>query len=546
MSAKADEDDKIDILIVDDRPEGRLTLEAVLDGLGYTCYQAASGIEAIKMVTERDFAVILLDVQMPGMDGFETARCINEIESAKNTSIIFITAINKEEAHVYRGYDCGAVDYIFKPFDPLILKSKVAVLVELYDKNKKIKRQARLLVEAEQRERSRQLAEMELKNLRQYQDLANSVPHIVWRTGVNRSADYFNRIWFEYTGFASDKSMGHGWQKAFNASDLALILSIWDKAQERNENFEGEGRIRNGRDDEPERWHLIRGVLQRDSEFRPAGWIVTCTDIHGRKQATEELERQAKELLRSNKELEQFAFSASHDLQEPLRKILNFGDLLKSEGTGISDKGREYLTRIQGAASRMSELIDNLLRYSRIVTKEKAFEPVDLNRTVKNALLNLELQIKTANAEVSVGSLPTVFASRVSMSQLFQNLISNAIKFRSECAPQIRIDAERDGDEWSFSVRDNGIGIDPSHFERIFGIFQRLHTWHKYPGTGMGLAIVKKIVEGHNGSIWVDSELGKGSTFRFRLPVYKPDNTTPDTVFFDSIEASENKSSLLA
>ncbi len=500
------ESEKINILLVDDRPEGRLALQAVLDNPQYNCLQAASGPEALQIVSNVDVAIILLDVQMPGMDGFETASRVHQIENAKNASIIFITAINKEEVHVYHGYDCGAVDYIFKPFDPQLLRLKVGVLVNLFRKNRKISEQAALLLEAEQQNRARE-----------YRDLSDAVPHIIFKTKADGEAYYFNKVWNTYTGMSSEQSGGTNWQMTFHPEDLIRLLDAWQDAREQSTDFEVEARIGKPSADKG-RWHIVRGVPEKN-ERGAIGWILTCTDIQYHKEAEQKLARQAIELTRSNKELEQFAISASHDLQEPLRKIMNFGDLLKMSATNLDEKSMDYLARIQNGARRMSALIENLLRYSRISPSEKMLEQVDLNEVVHDACLNVELELKHAGGRIESEPMPTVAASYVSMQQLFQNLLSNALKFRSKVPPVIEIGVNQKAGEWLFSVKDNGIGIDPRHSEKIFGIFQRLHTWHAYPGTGVGLAIVKKIIEGHGGRVWVESELGKGSTFYFTLPV---------------------------
>jgi len=534
------DEEKTNILLVDDRADGRLTLEAVLDNPRYRRFTAASGEEAIKFAKEREFAVILLDVQMPGMDGFEAARRIRKIERAKDVPIIFVTAINKDAANVYEGFDCGAADYVFKPFDPQVLKYKIGVMVDLFQKNKKIKDQSKLLLEAEKRERARQLAELELENFKRYSNLADAIPHLVWKTDSNGRANYFNKLWFATTGLTLEQSNGKGWQSMFNPGDLERLIEKWKTSEDVKEDFEIEARIKR-KWDETERWHLVRGAAEKigGENGRAEGWIITCTDIHSRKETEVAIARQAEELTRSNKELEQFAFSASHDLQEPLRKIMSFGDLLKIHLGELDGKAQEYLNRIQRSALRMSNLIENLLRYSRIGTKEDVIEAVDLNEVFHDVMLNLELQIKNTDGRIAVPPLPTIAASRVSMYQLFQNLLSNSLKFRGKDPPHIKISVEKSRGEWAFSFQDNGIGIDSRHIHRIFGIFQRLHTWHDYPGTGIGLAIVKKIVEGHGGRIWVESQPGIGSTFRFTLasaslPQRKKNSNETETEQIDS------------
>jgi signal transduction histidine kinase len=240
--------------------------------------------------------------------------------------------------------------------------------------------------------------------------------------------------------------------------------------------------------------------------------------------ARDELEEKVKErtaeLERSNRELEQFAYVASHDLQEPLRKVASYVELLARRYRGhIDPNADKFIGYITEGVDRMRGLIGDLLAYSRVGKTTGSREPTDLSAVAREALSNLETTIKESGAEVICDPLPTVRANQSQMLQLFQNLIGNAIKFRGSDPPRVRLSAQRKEREWVLSVRDNGIGIDAAHRDRIFVIFQRLHSRSEYPGTGIGLAICKKIVEGLGGRIWVESEAGKGSTFYFSLPV---------------------------
>jgi len=258
-------------------------------------------------------------------------------------------------------------------------------------------------------------------------------------------------------------------------------------------------------------------VLQSSASGRAV--LEICTDITQLKNTEESLRSTTEELKRSNEDLENFAYFASHDLQEPLRGINGFLTLLqKKYSEQLDAKANEYINYAVDGANRMSQLINDLLRYSRLGRKDWSFKPTELGHVLAEALKNLKNAIEEASAEITCDDLPALVVDPAQLMQLFQNLIGNAVKFRSPERPcKIHIGCRRDGANWEFSVKDNGIGIEPEHYDRIFLIFRRLHTRPKYPGTGIGLAICKRIVERHSGRIWVESKTGEGSIFHFLL-----------------------------
>jgi light-regulated signal transduction histidine kinase (bacteriophytochrome) len=233
-----------------------------------------------------------------------------------------------------------------------------------------------------------------------------------------------------------------------------------------------------------------------------------------------ELEKARRSLERSNQELEQFAYVASHDLQEPLRMVASYCQLLERRyADAVDDEGREFISYAVDGANRMQALINDLLTYSRVGRQDQNLESLASATIVDHALANLQAAIDDGGATVTVGSLPAVRGDASQLMRLFQNLVGNALKFRGDRAPTIAVTAEPGAEgEWVFSVKDNGIGIEPRHADRVFAIFQRLHSRQEYPGTGIGLAVCRKIVERHGGRIWLESVPGEGTTFLFTLP----------------------------
>jgi light-regulated signal transduction histidine kinase (bacteriophytochrome) len=243
-----------------------------------------------------------------------------------------------------------------------------------------------------------------------------------------------------------------------------------------------------------------------------------------RTRAEEQLCQTTVDLQRSNTDLQQFAYVASHDLTEPLRMVTSYLQLLTSRcGKNLDAQAREFIGFAVDGAKRMQALIHDLLTYSRVDLRGRSLEATDLEEVFRTAKNNLKVAIEESGAVITHEPLPRVLADSIQLTQLFQNLLGNGIKFHGREAPLLSVSAQADGEEWVFSVRDNGIGIDPRDFERLFVIFQRLHTRQEYAGTGMGLAICKKILERHGGRIWVESAPGKGSTFFFTLPMLKAD-----------------------
>ena len=352
----------------------------------------------------------------------------------------------------------------------------------------------------------------------QFRQMAEALPQLVWVTAADGSNEYFNRKWYDYTGIDPDIQRQEYLSLTVHPDDYQRTVDRWNYSLRTGEAYEVEYRLRQGSDGSY-RWFLGRALPFRDVEGRINRWFGTCTDIEAQKQAEENLKLALEELTRSNRELEQFAYVASHDLQEPLRMVASYVRLIGERYRGkLDQKADIYIDFAEEGAKRMQELIDDLLAFSR-VARSANFQPVDFNEIFAAATENLSRKIEATGAEVTSEVLPVVTGDKNQLMELLQNLIDNAIKYRKpDTPPLVRVSSRKTEGHWEFSIRDNGIGIEPQYFGRIFLIFQRLHTREAYLGTGIGLASCKKIIERHHGRIWVDSEPGEGSSFHFTLP----------------------------
>ena len=405
------------ILVVDDRADNLISIEAILEKDNYSIVKANSGRAALKvLLNDHDFSLILMDVQMPELNGYETATIIYERDKLRNIPIVFITANNYDEDFMFKGYRLGGVDYIYKPINPELLRAKVAVFVELYSKNQQLVLQEKKLLAAN---------------------------------------DFLQK-----------------------------------EIEERKVS--------------EERVKLLNEQLIANNES----------------------------LKQMNEELDQFAYMASHDLQEPLRKIQVFSDKILRNNNFDPDS-EKYFGKIMNSSRRMQKLINNLLDFSRHTVSTNDFKETSLNELVKNVVTELEVEIEKSNARINYEDLPVVSAVPGLMQQLFYNLFSNAIKFRKPSVDLV-IDVKAQKIDpvdlskfiknsygknyYKITVQDNGIGFDDKYADDIFRVFKRLHSYHEFEGSGVGLSICKKIVEKHNGFIKAESKLDNGSTFIIGLP----------------------------
>ena len=346
-----------------------------------------------------------------------------------------------------------------------------------------------------------------------FRQLANSMPQIVWTARPDGYLDYYNERWYEFTGFAGDSFGDNSWEPILHPDDIQRCRETWYGAVQSGKPYEIEYRFKDRREDRW-RWFVGRALPVRDATGTIVKWFGSCTDIDDQKRVEDELRR-------VNQDLEQFAFSASHDLQEPLRSVKIYSELItKSCSENADGELQEYLTHLRNGATRMETLVQDLLSYTQVTRFEKIAETCDAGKVLASTLESLAALIAETGARITSDALPTVHMHASHLQQLFQNLISNAIKYRDpDRVPTIHVTTQRQDGHWIFAVTDNGIGIDPRYKESIFGLFKRLHTSDEYSGTGIGLAICKRIVDRHDGRIWVESQPGGGSTFRFTVPV---------------------------
>jgi two-component system CheB/CheR fusion protein len=397
------------------------------------------------------------------------------------------------------------------------------------------------VTEKEKTEEQLSLKNEELQFLiEEFKFVTDFMPQIVWSALPDGFHDFFNKRWYDYTGLEFDDSKGRGWLNVIHQEDAEKALAAWNQSLKTGTSYEVEYRMRSK--DGGYRWFLARAIPLKPDNTRSVKWFGTCTDIHDQKLAsdileqkvrerTEELQRINIELESSNNELLQFASVASHDLKEPLRKIHMFSNLVKDRYLENIPGANDYMNRIIGASARMTKLINDLLTFTRL-SVSTTFEIADLNTVIDEVTSDLELSIVEKQATIEVGELPKIEIITGQIRQVFQNIISNSLKFsRKEELPRILIQGELvdecaidaskndDGQYCRITIKDNGIGFDNFYSTKIFTIFQRLHPREKYDGTGIGLAITKKIIEKHNGIIIAEGKENEGAKFIIVLPL---------------------------
>jgi PAS domain S-box-containing protein len=511
------------ILMVDDHPANLVALEAVLDPLGHELVKATSGEDALRQLLTEDFALILLDVQMPGLDGFKTAQLVKERPRSRDIPIIFITALSRDASNVFRGYSHGAVDYLLKPFDADILRSKVSVFVQLYLQKEKIKQQA---AELAQKERDAQ----EKRAQERMRSLIDAMPLCVWATSTSGEVYFCNRVWTSYSGLSAERS-GHFGVEAAHPDDADAVRRDIAKAFATGARLETEVRLRRVSDG-VYRWHLLRAVPERDASGVATSWIATATDIEEHKRGEEARgrllaqEKQAREDAQTaNRMKDEFLATVSHELRTPLTAILGWARIIRS---GKLDAARleRGLDVIERNGRAQAAIIDDILDVSRIITGKLRLEldAIDLPAVVQSAIDTVRPAADAKSIQLNWSS--TLPDKRYSgdpdrLQQIVWNLLSNAIKFTPKDGRVDIVTAQIDS-HLEISVSDTGQGIAVEFLPHVFDRFRQADgtSTRRHGGLGLGLAIVRHLVELHGGTVHVRSPgEGMGSTFTVCLPV---------------------------
>ncbi len=476
--------EKVNILLVDDRRENLIALEGILKDLNENLVKAMSGGEALKYLLRNEVAVVLLDVEMPDMDGFQTATFIRDRQKTSHTPIIFLTAISKSDIHVSQGYSLGGVDYIFKPFAPDVLKSKVSAFVQMYKQRRQAQQQSELL-KAER-------------------DFVSAILDTMAGYVIVLASDYrivrVNRSWEAGTGYRLEEVKGHYLWEYFEDQERARELLKGQRSVTDSEGL----------------------LLTKSSKPRVVSWSCTVlNDNAGRPGHFVVTGRDTTELRQRTEELEAFTYSVSHDMRAPVRAIDGFTRILIEEyADKIDEEGRRLLEIVRANTEKMGELIDGLLALSRLGREKVVFSQINMADLARTAFEEQKaVGAKDRSIKFAVGALPPAYGDKRLITQVFQNLLSNAIKFtRNENRPEIEVGHTAGSAEDVYFVRDNGVGFDMNHAQKLFGTFQRLHGADEFEGSGIGLATVRRIIDRHGGRVWAEAKPHGGATFYFSLP----------------------------
>jgi PAS domain S-box-containing protein len=499
------------VLIVDDHQPSLLALESILKPLGQTVVIANSGEEALREVLAGDFAVILMDVRMPDLDGLNTAQLIRERERSAKVPIIFLTAAPIETAEMFRAYDQGAVDFLSKPCDPHILRSKVKVFVDLFLKEEMIRRQAALLMQRDREAFAR-------RGEARFRGLLDSMPLCVLAIRPNGMAYYWNRTVAAYLGKTPGEAPDSSPLEIVASADREQIAKLWEDALRDPRPVQMQFRMRRASDG-VDRWHICRAVPERDEDGWLTNWIWAATDINDYYEAREEAET-------ANRAKDEFLATVSHELRNPLTAILGWARLLQS-GSLESSKAARALDIIVDNAQSQAALIEDILDLSRAAQGKLRvdLETVDFAQVVKSAVAAARPAAEEKNLalreQVGKGESCLVKGDEKRLQQVVNNLLSNAIKF-TPVGGSIKVALEEANGHAELTIADTGRGIDAGFLPYIFERFHQADSGaaRTSSGLGLGLSICRQLIALHNGAITATSDgPGKGAVFTVRIPL---------------------------
>ena len=542
--------DRASILIVDDNPNNLLAMEASLERLGEDMVRATSGQQALDFIREQEFAVVLLDVQMPGMDGLETAQHIREMEDRGHIPIIFVTAGELTDELVHSAYAGGAVDFLFKPYAPEIVRSKVQVFVTLFKNTQRLRQSVEELARAEEEvrelnqalearvdERTRALAlalaDAEASEKR-YRQLAESLPQIVWTTEPDGTLSYFNSRFYEYTGLSRQSNIALEWTSVIHPEDQDELGREWEQSLRTGTPLELELRLLRGSDN-TWRYHIARAepLLRADGTIEK--WLGIATEIEERLQAEATLKAANQALadardraVEASNAKSLFLANMSHEFRTPLNAILGYSEMLAEELDSENAQLRNDASRITEAGRHLLSLIDDVLDMAKIEAgKMKVhFESAAMHPLIEGAIGSLQGMAEQHQNRLFLTVQDDPGVARVDVvkvRQILLNLLSNACKFtdNGEIEVTCSLNQREDGSTWlAIAVRDTGIGIPAHEITRLFKEFSQADPspTRNHGGTGLGLALSQRFAHMMGGMITLDSEEGVGSTFTLWLP----------------------------
>lgn len=509
---------RVNVLLVDDRPENLIALEAILNSPSYHLVQANSGAEALRCLLNEDFAVILLDVQMPGMDGFETATLIRSRDRSRATPIIFITAFSSNDTHVFKGYSLGAVDYLFKPLEPEILTSKVQVFVELFQKTVEVKQQATQLAAVNSELR---------KSEERFRTLCACSPLGIYLADVEGRCTYINPRCQAICGLTLEESLAEVWQREVHPEDRDRVVADWLAWIKESQEYSNEFRLAGS---ETVRWIHVQSSPMFSDFGQLIGHVGTVRDVTDRKQAEEERGRLIREQVarqeaeRANQMKDEFLAILSHELRTPLNAILGWSRLLRCK-TFDQETIDKALETIERNAKSQAQLIEDILDVSRILRGKinLNMHPIRLESVIKLAIDSLQPLTEEKSIVLELTCSPNVgevIGDFDRLQQIVWNLLSNAIKFTPQ-EGKVEVRLESVGDEAQIQIIDSGIGIAPDFLPYVFDRFRQADssTTRSYGGLGLGLAIVRHLVELHGGKVDAENNPGEGAKFTVVLPI---------------------------